>query len=367
MKKLPFNTALIIPTGIGASIGGFGGDAMTLLPLLSAISDNVITHPNVANAACFQTLPPNTLYVEGYALDQFFQGEWSLTPVRQNRVGILWDSGIAPEMEILHRNAIAAVETVYGVEVVDFVKTEKPVSLGLTISEAGRSAGEIQNPDVLLKAGEKLLKRGATALAVCCLMPEVLESLENQTYQSGEGVDPIGGIEAMISHLMVSQFQVPAAHAPIFPYEEALPVIDHLVDPKAASEFMVSTFLPCVLTGLAKAPQFETSKASNRAGITVQDISALVVPGNALGSIPVLSAIERNVPILAVQNNQTVMDCPPEALGLEQSVVQCANYMEALGYLIALKEGISLPKHFKTSSNAHGAQKQHLTAELPVV
>jgi hypothetical protein len=341
MGLSPFNVALIIPTGIGASIGGFGGDGMVLLPLLSSLCDTVITHPNVANAACFQRLSDNTLYVEGYGLDRFFQGTWRLSPVRQNRIGILWDSGIPEDMEILHRNTLAAVETVYGVNILGLERTQTPVRLTLREEASGRSAGVIGNPDVLLEAGQQLIDQGATALAVCCLMPEP----EDSHYQKGTGVDPIAGLEAMISHFLVSAFQLAVAHAPVFPYDKALPVTDTLVDPRAASEYIVSTFLPCVLTGLAKAPQFITQSTAP-SGLGVSDISALVVPADALGSLPVLSAIKHQIPVLAVQNNETVMQCSPESLGIHDKVTLCNTYMEALGYLVALKQGITLPQHF---------------------
>jgi hypothetical protein len=31
---------------------------------------------------------PNTLYVEGYALDRFAEGSWALQPVHQNKVSV---------------------------------------------------------------------------------------------------------------------------------------------------------------------------------------------------------------------------------------------------------------------------------------
>lgn len=320
---------------------------MVLLPLLASICDTVITHPNVANAACFQTLPPNVLYVEGYALDQFFRGAWTLAPVRQNRVGVIWDSGIPEDMAMLHRNTMAAVETVYGVSLVSMEPTASPVRLRLLTGESGRSTGVVANPEVLLATAQTLIEQGATALAVCCLMPEAGDEAEDSAYKSGAGVDPISGLEAMISHLLVSHFKLPVAHAPVFPYELALPVRDHAVDPRAASEFIVSTFLPCVLTGLAKAPQYGTTLERPAHALDVSQLSALVVPGDALGSIPVLAAVERGIAVFAVANNRTVMQCPPEALGLEAKVTQCANYMELLGRLVAMKAGITLPRHFE--------------------
>lgn len=349
-ETIPFNVALIVPTGIGASIGGFGGDAMTLLPLLASICDRVVTHPNVANAACFQMLPDNALYVEGYALDRFFLGEWALQPVRQNRVGVIWDSGIPADMEILHRNSIAAVRTVYGVDVVGIARTETPVASSLLMGESGRSSGRLEQPEVLLNAGQSLLEQGATALAVCCLMPEAAEEPEQTAaYRQGDGVDPIGGLEAMISHLLVAAFQRPTAHAPVFPYEKSLPVTDAPVDPRAASEFIVSTFLPCVLTGLARAPRYRSVRCSGPDCLTIDSLSALVVPGDALGGIPVLAAIERDIPVLAVQNNRTVMQCSQKQLGLADKVISCANPIEALGHLIALRQGIAIPAHFRSA------------------
>lgn len=45
------NTVFIVPTGIGASIGGDAGDATPAFKLIASISDIAITHPNVVNAS----------------------------------------------------------------------------------------------------------------------------------------------------------------------------------------------------------------------------------------------------------------------------------------------------------------------------
>lgn len=352
-QNLPdFQVALIIPTGIGAAIGGYGGDAMTLLPLFASICDTVITHPNVANAACFQTLPPNVLYVEGFALDRYFNGEWRLQAVRQNKIGILWDSGCAPEMKVLHENTVRAVSTVYGVAVVAWEDTDEAVQLELTRGTSGRSAGCIQNPKTLFNAADKLLQQGVEAIAVCCHMPDTDENTQEKThtedaYQAGIGVDPIAGLEAMISHCLVARYHLPVAHAPIFDWETAMPITDKHLDPKAASEFIVSTFLPCVLTGLAKAPRYVTASSPSTLPLTlcVDTLSALIVPTDALGSLPVLSCVQRDIPVLAVANNTTVMQATAAQLGLSSHVIPCHSYLEALGYLASLKQGITLPSH----------------------
>ena len=45
----PFPTLLIIPTGIGCSVGGYAGDAIPAARLLASASGSLITHPNVMN------------------------------------------------------------------------------------------------------------------------------------------------------------------------------------------------------------------------------------------------------------------------------------------------------------------------------
>ena len=73
-----YNVALIVPTGIGARIGGFAGDALPIARLLSGfVGDRgyVITHPNVMNGAMMYYPMKNVLYVEGYALDEFAEGK----------------------------------------------------------------------------------------------------------------------------------------------------------------------------------------------------------------------------------------------------------------------------------------------------
>lgn len=72
-----YNVALIIPTGIGARIGGYAGDALPIARLLSSfVGDKgyLITHPNVMNGAMMYYPMKNVLYVEGLALDEFADG-----------------------------------------------------------------------------------------------------------------------------------------------------------------------------------------------------------------------------------------------------------------------------------------------------
>ena len=82
----PYTAMVIVPTGIGAAIGGYAGDALPVARAFTAVADRVITHPNVMNGAQLYWPAPELLYVEGYALDQFAAGRTGLRPVTSQRV-----------------------------------------------------------------------------------------------------------------------------------------------------------------------------------------------------------------------------------------------------------------------------------------
>lgn len=349
----PFVTAMIIPTGVGASIGGFAGDATSYMRLLASVSDVLMTHPNVANAAMFQQLPENALYVEGYGLDQFFRGHWAIRPVRKNRIGVLLDSGMSSPQEIIHLNTIGAVQTVYGLDICAIEWTDIPVETAYGLSPNGTSWGQVSAADTLLKGAQRLVAQGAEAIALVVNLSE--ESEEATAYAQGEGVDPIGGIEAILSHYLVSQLKIPVAHAPTFSGEGGEIETEILVDPRAAAEYITPTFLPCVLQGLARAPRFE---AVGSGGLDVTQLSALVVPGDALGGVAVLSCLRRDIPVIAVAENTTVCAVSDSLWGHTPNLVRVNTYLEACGYLQALREGIQLPSPQEAFRRLADCQRQ---------
>ena len=81
-----YTAIMLVPTGIGASIGGFAGDALPTARAIASVVDTLITHPNVMNGASLYWPMSNALYTEGYALDQFAEGAWGLLPVRTGGV-----------------------------------------------------------------------------------------------------------------------------------------------------------------------------------------------------------------------------------------------------------------------------------------
>ena len=332
MNKYDFTAAFIVPTGIGASIGGYAGDASPCVNLISKICP-VITNPNAVNAAILSGINENILYTEGFAIDRFFKGEIALRPSKYNKIGVIFDKAIPENILNVHINTINAVKTVYGINVIGYEITKDVVGVNFSISESGISSGNVENSETLIKTGRSLIDKGAEALAVVCSF----DSSEDIDYSKGQGVDPIGGVEAIISHILTKEFNIPVAHAPAF---NDLSIDSKIVDPRASAEYITTVFLPCVLLGLYNAPKLVNINNANYCDITLDKIKALIVPCDCLGGIPVLKAIENNIPVIAVEENKTVLDITAESLGIESKIIKVKNYHEAAGRLLALKEGI---------------------------
>jgi hypothetical protein len=282
----------------------------------------------------------NALYVEGYALDKFAAGWYGLQPVHQNRVGLILDRAIEPDLQLRHLQAADAARATLGLNLADYVVTDAPLEVQLRTSNSGASWGTIGNPDSLLRAAEVSIEKAkAEAIAVVARFPDDEDSPALERYRHGQGVDPIGGAEAVISHLIVRTFEIPCAHAPAL---NPLP-LDPNLSPRSAAEELGYTFLPCVLAGLSRAPQLVSKGSLPRSlspnTIWAEQVDAVVVPATACGGSGILSFSQTRAQIIAVRENTTQMQVPPEGLGI--NALQVNSYLEALGLLVAHRAGIS--------------------------
>lgn len=293
--------AFIVPTGIGASIGGFAGDASPYAKKFNKIS-KLIVNPNVVNAGGFSGIDSNMLYIEGYSLDEFFKGKIGLKESSNNKIGIIIDKALPEDVLNVHINTINAVNAVYGIDCTEIEITEEEVGVEFFVNKQGISMGSVKNIETLKKAGENLLKRGCEALAIVCLFDD--ETSED--YENGIGVDPLGGVEAIISHYISRELKVPCAHSPAF---RDYSISSKIVNKKASSEYITPTFLPCILIGLNNAP-----KLTNDGNITIENLDYLVMPANALGAIPVFEAIKRNIKVFAIEENVTLLNVTNESI-----------------------------------------------------
>ncbi|AFZ03912.1 DUF3326 domain-containing protein [Calothrix sp. PCC 6303] len=334
----PYTAILIIPTGIGASIGGYAGDALPVAKTIAQVVDRLITHPNVMNGAILYWNIPNSFYVEGYGLDKFAAGEWGLRPVYQNRVGLILDQGIEPDLRLRNIQAADAARATLGLSLTDYVITDAPLNVEIRTADSGASWGTIGNPDSLLRAADVLINEvGANAVAVVARFPDEVDGEADYNYRLGKGVDPIAGAEAVISHLIVRKFQVPCAHAPAF----LPPDLEPNLSPRSAAEELGYTFLPSVLVGLSRAPQFIVKReiAGALAGdIWVNQVDAVIVPANACGGSALMSLSQQQCLVVSVAENQTQMRVISETIGIKS--IQVNSYLEAVGVLAAHQAGV---------------------------
>ncbi len=333
----PLPTLMVVPTGIGCLIGGYAGDALPSARLLAAASGCLITHPNVMNGASLYWKDPRIHYVEGYGIDRFAAGDWALRPIRQQRIGLLLDAGIEPELRQRHLQVADGCRATLGIEIGPVVSSDVPLGVHLGLGQSGASWGTLERPDALLRAGERLKANGATAIAVVARFPDDQGSEALQAYRHGSGVDALAGAEAVISHLLVRHLEIPCAHAPAL---SALP-LDPQLDPRAAGEELGYTFLACVLVGLSQAPELVQRSAANIRDLVADDLGVLVVPEGSLGGEAALACLERKVPLICV-TNPSLLQVSSTVLGLGSEVLQASSYAEAAGMVLALREGVSL-------------------------
>jgi len=333
----PYTAVLVVPTGIGAAIGGYAGDALPVARSFTAVADRVITHPNVMNGAMLYWPHPALQYVEGYALDEFAAGRWGLRPVTSQRVGLVLDAAIEPELRMRHLQAADAARATLGVNVAAYTTTEVPLEVELRLSPAGASWGTLGRPDALLDAARRLRDDGCTAIAVVARLPDDEDEEMLAEYRAGSGVDAVGGVEAIISHLVTKELRLPCAHAP------ALGPLDLEPDPapRACAEELGHTFLPCVLVNLGRAPSLlDGSERPLSGDMWSDDVDAIVVPAGACGGPGAMALLGTRTLVVAVEENVCALDVTAEALRAS-GVIVVRSYMEALGLLAAHKAGIN--------------------------
>ena len=286
--------AISIPTGVGASIGGFAGDGGKIAKMFSK-HFNVLCHPNVVNGGILSAMNPNILYAEGYIFDEFFKGNLSLVPLdefEENKIGVIFDKSIPNDILNVHINTISAAREVMGLDIPFYEITKENVGVEFYIKD-NHSTGTLKNEKTLLEAAKTLINKGVNAIAVVCYFGDDADDI---SYENGVGIDPIGGIEAVISHYLSKELMIPIAHAPAF---SSIDISTKISNPKVSSENISSTYLPCVLIGLSKAPKIDKTKKD---GIKNNDIKALIVPKMGFGGIAPLAAYQNKIKVVSVEN-----------------------------------------------------------------
>lgn len=330
----------LVPTGVGCEIGGYAGDAAPATNLLAATVDYLVTNPNAVNASDFICLNNDrVVYTDGFSIDMFARGRVDLYLPYANKVGLIVEKSDDRQLDVVF-NIVNAVRAVHGVDIEEVVITEGPIGGRCLRNESGAFAGTIDNPNVLFNACEKLLSRGVNAIAITSNIQD-LPLDYYAVHFDGNFPNPVGGVEAIISYSVATRFQVPVAHAPLMNVKQ-LDLKHNVVDARGAGEMSSESGLACVLIGLRKAPQI--ARARTRAVsdvINFNNVLAVVAPATCLGGIPAIYAQQRQIPIIAVEENRTILGASQSDL-LFDNVIEVRSYAEAAGVMLALKHGISL-------------------------
>lgn len=338
-----FNAVMIVPTGIGAETGGHSGDAGPAARLLASVCDNFITHPNVVNASDINELPPNGLYVEGSIISSLLMGTIGLRKVRSNRILLVVDDHEDPQITAFAINAASAARAVLGADCVKVIKMSPPISMCANYSNSGIALGEILNLERLFKV-LNAHKNEYDVVAVASVIKMNDSLMKDYFHSNGEIVNPWGGVEALLTHSISSSLDVPSAHAPMVESMDELNYPLGVVDPRMSAEAVSCAFLHCVLKGLHKSPAIvkdpEIIKSSGI--ISAKDISCVIIPDGCLG-LPVLAALEQDIPVIAVKENKNLMKNNLESLPFKPNkYILAEDYLQAVGYMQAIKEGISI-------------------------
>lgn len=313
------NIVFIIPTGIGASMGGHAADATPVFKLFASISDIAITHPNVVNASDINEMPENTWYVEGSILDRFLEGKLKLKQPYSNKILLVTNKPIQPETI----NAINAARYSLGCEI-ESLELNTELRMVARVHDQGADGSVYGWRELVDQIKDIDFDALAIATGIECEKAVAINYLKNG------GINPWGGVEAVASKLIANAINKPVAHAPVETDDDDIRYMNEISPPRNAAEMLSMAYIHCVFKGLHKAPRI-----SDR-GLSVDDIDCLVSPYNCFGR-PHKACIERGIPIIGVKENTTAL----KNVDIHDDVYWVDNYMEAVGYIQSLKAGVS--------------------------
>ena len=336
-----FNAVLLVPTGVGAAIGGHAGDATPVAKMLGAVCDTLITHPNVVNASDINEIPGNAWYVEGSAVSRLLMGSVGLQPVRSNRVLVLIDSH--PDEVFVNGaiNSVNAARSSYGLECPRIIRLDPPLEMKSSYASSGRATGFVTGMAHMFEALDRY-RAEYDAIGISSVIAVPPSYHKSYFDSAGVMINPWGGVEAMLTHTITTLYNVPSAHSPMLESQEIADLDTGVVDPRMAAEAVSLTFLNSILKGLQKSPRIiaDPEAMAGHGVFTVSDVACLVIPDGCLG-LPVLAALEQGIKVIAVRENQTLMQNDLAALPWSQGqFYRVNNYWEAAGVMMALKAGI---------------------------
>jgi len=315
------NVVFIVPAGIGAEIGGHSGDATPSAKLIASLCDKLFIHPNIVNASDINEMTENMLYVEGSILDRFLEGQIGLEEVYSNKILLVANSPIKPEII----NAVSGARATIGADI-EILELKVPIRMVASVVD-GKASGEIYGIDETI---QQLSQYDFDVLVVNTPIETTDSEVKDYLTMDG-GVNIWGGVEAMLSKLMSEKLNKPVIHSPV-ENSEIFKTFNNVVDPRKAAEMVSVCYLHCCLKGGHVAPRI--SLRDNAYWNT--DIDFLISPINVMGR-PHFACVKHNIPIIAVKENKTTLKDK-----MPNNVIIAENYLEVAGIISAKKAGVTI-------------------------
>lgn len=333
-----FNVVMLVPTGIGAEIGGHAGDATPAATLLASVCDTLITHPNVFNAADMIQIPANALYVEGSVITRLMMGTVRLSRSRANRILVIIQRHEDHVFTDAAINAVNAARAYYGLQVSEVVTIDAGFRMVAEYSPSGVAAGRVDGLHHLWDVLDSRLG-SFDSVAISSVIDAPIEFHRDYYDSEGQMINPWGGVEAILTHGVSLKYGIPTAHAPMMESREIADLDLGVVDPRMAAEVVSITFLQSVLKGLQQSPRITPGIAASHTSIAAESVSCLVIPDGCLG-LPTLAAQRQGIPVIAVRENANIMHNDLGQLAwTDGQLITVDNYWEAVGVIVSLKNG----------------------------
>ena len=323
-----------------------GGDASYLpgVKLISHCVNKLIVNPNAVNASDINEMPDNCLYVEGSTIDRFLEGHLNLKEIKTyNKILMVVNSPITP-YELNTMNA-----GIWGLGAnIEMIELTTPLRMKAIINKNGTAGGTFSGIDELVKQVSSY-NFDALAIQTCIECDEETEL----NYWNNGGVNPWGGIEAIVSKVIAEKINKPIAHGPNtfdfnhFDNDKNL-VKKITVKKTMAPEIISDTLMFCVFKGLHRAPRLEFDlNKSNR--LSVDDIDFLLSPHGCWGR-PHQACVEKNIPIIIVKENTTCFSKDfiyPKVfidsnINIKEinEIIFVENYLKAAGVIMSMSSGV---------------------------
>lgn len=314
------NVVMIIPTGIGCTIGGHAGDANPAARLLGSVCENLVLHPNVVNASDLNEMPDNAWYVEGSMLDNFLFRKYYLVKPKSNKILCVCNDITEPTTV----NSVNASMKTLGTDI-KLIQLETPLLMQGTI-EDDHATGTFTGANELVRQVSKI---HYDALAIHTKID--VDVKVAMKYLHKGGINPYGAVEALVSKYIAERIEKPVAHAPV---EELDDPYLGVVDPRMAASTISTGYLNSVLKGLHRAPRIHFSCKPGH--LHMDDIDCLVTPINCFGP-PHKAFLKYGKPIISVWDNKTELNDT-----INYDSIRVNTYLEAAGVISAMDAGVNL-------------------------